>query len=49
MSITYKVECDNCKTQFTANNEDEFFDEDIPRHCVYCGEDIEEINIEEIE
>ena len=47
--LTYKVHCENCKAQFIITNDDEFSDEDMPRFCVYCGETIEEIDIEEIE
>jgi len=47
-NIKYKVVCEKCDAEFEIKSKDEYMDE-MPSVCPYCGEILDELNIEEIE
>ena len=42
-------DCLNCESQYTVNFIEELVSQELPEHCPFCGEQIEELSEDYIE
>jgi hypothetical protein len=42
-------DCLNCESQYTVNFTEELVSQELPEHCPFCGEIIEELSEDYIE
>ena len=42
-------DCLNCESQYTVNFVEELVSQELPEHCPFCGEQIEELSEDYIE
>ena len=49
MNRTVNGECGNCESTYTVDYVEELVSQDLPEHCPFCGEQIEELSESYIE